>query len=290
MKIPKRQGAFILDGQKPTTMKYGFYYKAEFAVPFSDEKRTIRVWLPENYDFSDGEKRFPVVYFADGQNLVNRYLTAFGDWGLDKVCHSLLTENGLSFIAVGVDSPSDDLKRACELCPPIRPDRAKDIVKPVGDLFVNFIADTLKPVIDETFNTLPEKPSTAIGGSSMGGIAAFYGGATRNDVFGCALDFSPAFLLYSRKAWKDILDGLSLSIEKGVRHFLYVGGKGFEKKFVSATFFTYKYMMKKGFSHGDVTLIFHSEMIHHEKAWNKYLPDAISFWLGDGEGREKNEG
>ena len=265
--------------RSPTTMEYGFYYKAGFKVPFDDKPRTVRVWLPEDYDFYDENKRFPVMYFADGQNLVNRYLTAYGDWGLDKVAHRLLNESGVSFIAVGVDSPSVDGKRNNELCPPFAPDRTAVIDAPAGDKFVAFIADELKPVVDGLFFTKKEKAFTAIAGSSMGGIAAFYGGATRGDIFGFALDFSPAFLLYKPKTWRGILDGLDLDPKKGVRHFLYVGGVGFESKFVSSAEATYKYMLKRGFTEKDVAFIYDSRQIHHEDAWHKYLGEGVTFWL-----------
>ena len=85
-KIPNKIGKFIKDDSE-TTMEYGYYYKCEMVVPFSNDKRYIRVWLPENYDFNNKDNTFRVMYFSDGQNLVNKYLTAFGDWKLDKVAH-----------------------------------------------------------------------------------------------------------------------------------------------------------------------------------------------------------
>ena len=113
----------------------------------------------------------------------------------------------------------------------------------------------------------------------MGGIMAFYGGATRNDVFGFSLDFSPAFLLYKRNTWQKILDGLDLTPKNGTKFFLYVGGVEFENSFVSSTFATYKYMKNRGFDKESLAFIFDSEQRHHEDAWHKYLADAILFWL-----------
>lgn len=271
-------GIFEADNQE-TTMRYGFYYKATFDLPFAEGKRAVRVWLPEDYDFEDPSKRFPVIYFSDGQNLVNKYLTAYGDWGLDKVAHELLQEDGISFIAVGIDCPKEDNERSNELCPPYPVDRDHGIIAPKGDKFVNFIADQLKPLIDGLFFTKPQKPFTAIAGSSMGGIMAFYGGATRFDVFGFSLDFSPAFLLYSQKHWKEILDGLEMTPEKGVKHFFYVGGKDFESYFVSHTFLTFRYMKRRGFTNENLAIIYDSLKIHHESAWHVYLKPALSFWL-----------
>ena len=270
-------GPFVLDKTK-TTMKYGHYYKALLDVPFSKEKRYIRVWLPEDYDFSNEQKRFPVIYSSDGQNLVNQKLCAFGCWKLDLVAHDLLNNNGLSFIAVGIDSPKDSLVRFNELNPPYPPEKVKEGY-PYGYQFVNYIADILKPLIDQYFYTSKEKTDTAIGGSSMGGIMAFYAGATRHDTFGFALDFSPAFFLYNKKTWSSLLDSFNISANDNVKHFLYVGGKDFEKRFLNPTKETYRYLKSKGFNEKQVALSIDLEEMHHEDAWHKHLKEALLFWL-----------
>ena len=275
----KNIGIFSLD-ERETTMLYGYHYQALMEVPFDSEKRTVRVWLPSDYDFDDDKKLFPVIYFSDGQNLVNRYLTAFGDWNLDKVAQSLLDEKKLSFIAVGVDSPREDKKRCDELNPPYVPDRSKKM-HPIGDKFVGFVADTLKPIIDELFHTKKEKQYTAIGGSSMGGIMAFYGALYRKDVFGFSLDFSPAFFLYRKKTWGKLLDQFALSPKDNIKYYLYVGGKGFERQFRSLTRFTYNYLLEKGFDNNSVAFVYDKAEKHHEDAWNKHLGDAVCFWLNN---------
>lgn len=275
--VKKNIGIFTFDDAS-TTMEYGYYYKASFKVPFDSEERMVRVWLPEDYDFDNPDVRFPVIYMSDGQNLVNKNLTAFGDWHFDKVCHKLKEEYNVSIIAVGVDSPRDDVKRSDELNPPFIPNRAKKM-HPVGDVFVDFLADSLKPIIDETFHTKKEKEYTAVGGSSMGGIMAFYGGVRRYDVFGFSLDFSPAFLLYYKRRWEELLNSFKISKENKTRFYFYVGGKGFERYFRKLTFFTYEYLLKLGFSENEVAFVYDKKMIHHEDAWSYYLGSAILFWL-----------
>lgn len=277
MNIKKEIGPFVYDDSK-TTMEYGYHYKGLLSLPF-DGERFVRVWLPEDYDFNNSEKRFPVIYFSDGQNLVNEYLTAFGDWKLDKVAHKLLIDENISFIAVGIDSPSDWKKRANELNPPIIPDKTEDIKNPKGDLFIKYIVNDLKPLIDKLFFTLSDKNNTAIGGSSMGGIMAFYGGVIESDTFGFSLDFSPAFFLYSKKKWISVLDSLNIEEKKESKFFLYVGGKKFERLFKRLTFYTYRYMLEKGIDSDNIGFIYDKKMIHHESAWSAYLYDAIYFWL-----------
>ena len=275
--IPEKIGPFSFD-KSASTMKYGFYYKALLGVPFSEEKRAIRVWLPEDYDFNKPEKVFPTIYFSDGQNLVNQKLCAFGCWKLDIIAHELLINRGLSFIAVGIDSPKDSLVRFNELNPPYIPERVKE-GHPYGDQFVNYIADILIPLINKYFFTSKNKKDTAIGGSSMGGIMAFYAGATRHDTFGFALNFSPAFFLYYKKTWSSLLDSFNISPNHQVKHFFYVGGKDFEKRFLNPTKETYRYLKKKGFAEKQTTLSIDLKEIHHEHAWHKHLKEALLFWL-----------
>lgn len=274
MSIPNKIGPFSLDKSK-TTMKYGSYYRVSFKVPFADKQRYVRVWLPEDYDFDNRDKRYPVIYFADGQNLVNQNLCAFGCWKLDEVAH----DAHLSFIAVGIDSPRDARIRFLELNPPFKPEKIKEKVKPYGEEFINYIADILIPLINKHFFTSQEKKDTAIGGSSMGGIMAFFAGVTRPDVFGFALDFSPAFFLYKKETWSILLNKFKIKPEDQVRHYFYVGGQGFEKEFVEPTKETYAYMKSLGFNEKQIALVIDEKEEHNEEAWHKHLKDALMFWL-----------
>ena len=276
--IPKQIGPFFVD-DSDSTMQYGYYYLAEMKLPFKDEKRMVRVWLPEDYDFNNPKKKYPVIYFADGQNLVNQKLCAFGCWKLDIVAHDLLINKSLSFIAVGIDSPRDSALRFNELNPPYPPERIKKNNHPYGDQFVNHIADTLRPLINRYFHVKEEKEWTAIAGSSMGGIMAFYAGVTRHDVFGFSLDFSPAFFLYKKATWSSLLESFKIKPENKTRFFLYVGGQGFEKQFMSSTKMTFEYLKSLGFDNNQTTILIDLDEQHNEAAWHKHLEEAVLFWL-----------
>ncbi|WP_313963531.1 alpha/beta hydrolase-fold protein, partial [uncultured Streptococcus sp.] len=41
----------------------------ELVVPYTKQKRRVRVLLPKNYE-QDTKKTYPVVYFHDGQNVL----------------------------------------------------------------------------------------------------------------------------------------------------------------------------------------------------------------------------
>ena len=282
--IPNRLNIFKRYIGNPTTMKYGFYYEAIFDLPFSKEnKRKVRVWLPEDYEFNNPDKRYPVIYFSDGQNLVDRYLSAYGEWELDKTVHKLMKEGMSGVIAVGIDCPKDPYLRTKELCPPYDPRKQVEMrtrkLNPICDKYVDYIVDKIKPVIDNVFYTLDDKENTGIGGSSMGGIMAFYAYIYRPDVFGYSLSFSPAFFFYTKTRWYQILDEYDINPDKNGKLFLYVGGKDFEARFLKPTIYTYHYLQNRKFSNDQLALIVDTNEIHHEAAWAKYLGEALRYWL-----------
>ena len=271
-------GVFKRYTKKPSTLKYGFYYYAKLSVPFHKKERFIRVWLPEDYDFNNPNKRFPVIYFSDGQNLVDRYLSAYGDWELDKSAHQLLKEGYQSFIAIGIDCPKNPDERANELNPPFKIDIKNGPKNPIGNKYVDYIADILKPMIDELFYTLPDKEHTGVGGSSMGGIMAFYAYIYRPEIFGFSLSFSTPFFFYSKKHLKEIFDKHDINDNKNGKLFLYCGGKEFESIFLEKVEYTYHYL-KGRLSSDHLQMIIDTSQIHHEKAWAYYLRDALRFVL-----------
>ena len=276
--IPDRIGQFKRFLNKPTTMKYGTYYCMEFDLPFSKEnKRMVRVWLPEGYEFDNPNKRFPVIYMSDGQNLVDRYLSAFGEWEFDKVCY----KQNKDIIAVGIDCPKDPTERTSELCPPYTPRKEvlEDIGKPIKphvDKYIDYIINNIKPIIDKLFYTLSDRDNTYIGGSSMGGIMSFYAYIYKPEVFGGSLSFSPAFFFYEDERWKKIIDEYDINPNKNGKLFLYVGGKEFESLFTEPTIKTYEYLQSKGLEN-KIKLKVDLKQKHHEKAWAKYLPHALKF-------------
>ena len=273
---------FKKDIHHPTSMKYGYYYCAKMKLPFHKEKRFVRVWLPEDYDFNNPDKRFPVLYMSDGQNLVDKYLSAYGDWELDKTVHRLLKEGYSSVILVGIDCPKDPLERMNELNPPYPINNTLHgthlIPHPIAHEYIDFITNELKPLIDENFYTLSKKEYTGIGGSSMGGIMAFYAYIYRPDIFGFSLSFSPAFFSYTKKRWLEILDEYDINKDKNGKLFLYSGGKDFESVFLKPTINTYEYL-KKRLDDDQLAMLIDTQEIHHEKAWAKYSYDALLFWL-----------
>ena len=73
------------------------------------------------------------------------------------------------------------------------PEPAVQLPVTSGDRYIQMIIKDLKPYIDSNFRTLKNPESTAIIGSSMGGLISFYAGLKYPDVFGKVGAISPSF-------------------------------------------------------------------------------------------------
>ena len=151
-------------------------------MPQLGRARTIRVLLPRNYD-RHSDRRFPVIYLQDGQNLFDAKTAAFHPWKLPRV----MARQPLyrQAILVGIDHGGVD--RLHEYAPYRRGHHGGQ-----GDAYLRFIIDTLKPHIDQRYRTWPQREATAIAGSSMGGLIAFYAALRYPQVFGKAGVLSPS--------------------------------------------------------------------------------------------------
>lgn len=159
---------------------------------------TVWVWLPPEYGAARG-KRFPVLYMHDGQNLFDKGLTAYNqEWQMDEAIPRMVRQGDLrSWIVVGVQSPkarytalfpqrifsllSPDYKRRVEGLETSEPKGPL-----AGDDYLKFIVGTVKARVDREFRTLKGPEDTAVMGSSMGGLMAFYAMAEYPAVFGQA--------------------------------------------------------------------------------------------------------
>jgi enterochelin esterase-like enzyme len=161
-------------------------------------RMTVWVWLPPEYAEAKG-KRFPVLYMHDGQNLFDKALTAYNqEWQMDEAIPRMARQGDLrSWIVVGVQSPkarytalfpqklfsllSADYQKRVEGLETSEPKGAL-----AGDEYLKFMVGTVKARVDREFRTLKGPEDTAVMGSSMGGLMAFYAMAEYPGVFGQA--------------------------------------------------------------------------------------------------------
>ena len=159
---------------------------------------TVWVWLPPEYETAPG-KRFPVLYMHDGQNLFDKALTGYNqEWGMDEAIPRMVRQGDLrSWVVVGVQSPRERYQglfpqKIFALLSPQYKARVEgiEINEPkgplTGDDYLKFMVGTVKARVDREFRTLTGPEDTAVMGSSMGGLMAFYAMAEYPDIFGQA--------------------------------------------------------------------------------------------------------
>src|SRR3972149_12055157 len=169
----------VVEGQITGTVEYHYNLKGP-----GINDRDIIVWLPPRY-YENKYERFPVLYVHDGQNMIDPVTSAFGvDWKIDEAADTLIKKGFIKpIIIVGIYNTQD---RSDEYAP-----------GKTGHDYMNFIVNNLKPFIDSTYRTLPDRENTATGGSSLGGLISFMMLWEYSKVFSVAACVSPAFK-YSR--------------------------------------------------------------------------------------------
>ncbi|MBI5958142.1 MAG: alpha/beta hydrolase, partial [Chloroflexi bacterium] len=148
--------------------------------PQLDNQRRLFVYLPPSYGQTG--RRYPVVYMHDGQNLFDAALSFSGEWQVDETLEALSAE-GIEAIVVGIPNLDGEITgaRLDEYGP--FPSVLRGGRGGRGAEYVAFIADTVKPLIDADFRTLPDRDHTSTAGSSMGGLISLYAFFARPEVF-----------------------------------------------------------------------------------------------------------
>ena len=264
----------------PSSTATGDLRWMDFASEVLGSKRRVTVWLPPQYRDRVHEG-FPVVYCLDGQNLFDRQRAAFGvEWEADETARALASgPANLPLILVGIDNSKD---RFDEYTPVV--DEVSD--KPVGgkaDEYLRFLVTELKPWIDREFRTLKSTETTAIVGSSLGGVLVLHALRTHPEVFGKGAAMSPSLFWgqgytiqqYSQPPSDQAFgDKQRLWLDIGTRE-----GKS-DRGQVQAVEQTEQLAEALKQHHRErieVRTMIDSEAKHHEAAWARRLPIALEF-------------
>jgi predicted alpha/beta superfamily hydrolase len=163
-----------------------------FYMPQLNRNRRIWLYFPPDYDTS-GES-YPVLYMHDGQNLFDAFTSYAGEWQVDETLNTLSDQGYKVPLVVGIDNGG--LDRIDEYTPWSNPEYGGGD----GDLYMEFIAETLKPYIDGHYRTLSDRNNTGIMGSSLGGLISHYGTLNYQNIFSKAGFFSPSYW-FSDSVW-----------------------------------------------------------------------------------------
>lgn len=237
-----------------------------FNVPQLRRRRRISVLLP--WDYHHANKRYPVLYLQDGQNLYENS-APFGTWGVDKQLAALAQRGKGNFILVAIDHGGRDRIRE------FSPYDSQKWGEGLGVDYARFLAETLKPYIDTHFRTLPDREHTGIGGSSMGGLISIYAGLIFPEVFSKFMIFSPSLWA----APKVYFEPVRFSPYAETKIYLYAGGK--EGAGVLTNVRRFKEAMEsRGYDPSRLKIQISSDPQgrHTESRWGVEFPKAVD-WL-----------
>ncbi len=165
--------------------KHPFLLAKSVRIPSLKRRRKVWAFLPDDY-FDNPEKRYPVIYFNDGQNVFEGWKAAFGvGWEIHESMRQLSKSMGLrECILIGIEHGN---KHRITEYSPFNKDGsfAKE-----GDAYADFFANRLKKYVDKKLRTLKDRENTGIMGSSMGGLSALYTGFKHQDVYSVVGVFS----------------------------------------------------------------------------------------------------
>lgn len=177
------------------------------------QERIIRVYLPKSY--RETNKRYPVLYMHDGQNV-------FEDEGAIKGVSlglkDYLDESEWEIIVVGIDLNTEGEERVNEYCPWGNGDTAKKILGYEsqtgfkGEAYLDFIVHELKPFIDSNYRTLPDHTSMA--GISLGALISTYAACRYPHVFKRIAAVSPGYYRNQEKIEECIRNSDLSAIER----------------------------------------------------------------------------
>jgi len=237
----------------------------EYEIPQLGRKRRISVLLP--HDYYETNKRYPVLYVHDGQNLFDDY-APYGNWGIDKSLENLSAEGKGDVIIVAIDHGG--VLRIKELLPysTLKYSEAE------GQLYLKFMMETLKPMIDVRYRVRPDRENTGIGGSSLGGLLSLYAGIKYKHIFSKMLIFSPSLWISD-----EIYNMARTFVPFGQTDiYLYAGGMESANHYGNVLRLESILQEKRKYDYFDVIFCHNPSGEHKEIYWGQQFPVAMK-WL-----------
>ncbi|MDD2575703.1 MAG: alpha/beta hydrolase-fold protein [Acholeplasmataceae bacterium] len=242
----------------------------------SQQSRKLRIWTPENYDPMDLEKKYPVIYMHDAQNLFDKNTSFAGEWEVDETITELMENYSFEgVIIVGIDNS---------------PERMGEYVydhefltgalgaTKTGNYYMAFLVDIVKPYIDENYNTKQDRLNTYISGSSLGGLISIFGGLEYLEIFGGILAFSTSTQLVNSEELPQYFASLDLDLLKETHYFFYVGTNGDGN--VNWPGHYKELLVDLNVPESNIQVLIGENHQHNELAWRTFFPEAIS-WIFD---------
>jgi len=173
-------------------LKGSFRTFGPFQPPGDLPPRQVTVYVPQG---ASETTRRPALYMFDGQNVFGDEGTFAGGWHLHQAIDRMSTRTNHVPVVIGIEHGGT--RRIEELAPwPVK-DRPG-----LADPFLDWVAETVVPAMQQELPLLRGPVGAAIGGSSMGGLAALYAHYRYPQLFGGCISMSPAFWVGGRRLFE----------------------------------------------------------------------------------------
>lgn len=242
-----------------TETEKGSIQEFTIAVPQTNTEKHIWVYLPAGYIHY--QKRYPVIYMHDGQNVFDYVDNPKHEWHIEEKLNDLHSEA----IIIGIEH---GLHRIDGMTPYANETHGGGH----ADDYLDFIVNTLKPYVDDNYRTLTDAENTTIFGCSVGGLISFYATLKHPEVFGNAGVFSPSFW-FSEEIYT-----FAKSIETITSRFYFMAGDR-ESNAMLPDLEQMQLLLQQRIKHPSQMYkkVVHNGQ-HNEKLWRKEFADAYK-WL-----------
>jgi enterochelin esterase-like enzyme len=264
------------------------------------DARPVDVWLPADYSPA---KRYKVLYMQDGQNLFDGRIAYGGRaWQADAAVSRAVQSGRLAdTIIVGIWNTGNE--RYAEYYPEkflaLAPEAARrEYVEEASngrsraDAYLRYIVEELKPAIDQRYATRPGPDSTAVVGSSMGGLISLYALCEYPQVFGAAGGLSTHWIgrptAWGRERIRNAalplaaLTYMSQKLPTAGRHRIYTdrGDDGLDSLYAPTHRFMAEVLRDRGYTADDAATPVIDGSGHNEADWAARLERVLVFLMG----------
>jgi len=241
-------------------------------LPTFEGQRKIRIYLPPNY--KDSDKRYPVIYMTDAQNVFDSKTANAGEWQMDELMENFAEESSaLTSIVVAVDHAGDN--RRMEYLP-----FSNKLAQ--GKAFSDWLVNELKPSIDRRYRSKPAREYTSMMGSSMGGLIACYTALRHQQAISKVACLSSAFL--KRLVGAYLIEYIKNTPKKYAMKFhLDIGDNEFGlfgDNILKETQEVYQTLLSVGFEKQELRYQVIKGGTHDEPSWRNRTKDIL-LWLNE---------
>jgi predicted alpha/beta superfamily hydrolase len=240
----------------------------DFVSRLVEDHHDLLVYLPPRYE-TEGERRFPVLYMHDGQNLFDPE-TSFikgNYWRMGETADALAEAGTIEpLIIVGIYNAG--VKRVDEYTPV----EDKRLGGGQADAYGRMLVEELRPFIEARYRTLPG--AEYCGGSSLGGLVTLYLGLRYPMIFSGLAVMSPSVWWRNRAILKTVA---ALQEKPNLRIWLDIGTKESTRAVPDARALR-DALISKGWQLGEDLAYFEAEGGEHtESAWAQRVDPMLRF-------------